>query len=329
MPEKDNAASSGGGDETGPGSGDICRDFLRNVCKRGKRCKFHHPEVNGASETSSSPSSSSSSDDRLVSKVGIPVCWDHSKGECQRGSKCKFRHEHESATCLSWDQVYSPSVRRYDPHSDLYESERYEEYAHILKRRRVESMRFEAYDYGMPRPYLADWRFLEEENLMLRNRIEELKKQASNLMATNEILLEQNAQFRNQTKVVTLTSGPADPPTVGTVTNYNHSIVQTHTALGAQGLQPRAISQQELVASASPAVPPANPDMSSLPAALAQTLAQGLAPTVSMAPVTVSVTPVAVTISQPIAGITMSHTTTPMVSYAIASQGMRITPIPH
>jgi len=38
--------------------------------------------------------------------------------------------------------------------------------------------------------------FLDEENTMLRKKIEELKKQVSDLTATNEFLLDQNAQLR-------------------------------------------------------------------------------------------------------------------------------------
>ena len=41
-------------------------------------------------------------------------------------------------------------------------------------------------------------RHLEEENESLRKRIQELEKQVSDLAATNEVLLEQNAQFRLQ-----------------------------------------------------------------------------------------------------------------------------------
>lgn len=169
----------------------------------------------------------------------------------------------------------------------------------------------------------------------------------SNLIATNEVLLEQNAQFRSQAKVMTLSSTPAPseqslvPPVVG-VSSYNHSIAQTHTTLSVAGLQPRPVTQQDLVAStgaptapptnsAPPSVPPPhlNPEITPLSAALAQTIAQSMVPPVSMAPVTVSVAPVVVSMSQPLPGITMSHATTPMVSYPIASQSMRITTLPH
>lgn len=225
-----------------------------------------------------------------------------------------------------------------------------------LKRRRLEGLRLTDssvgghYELGVqttlpPRP--LEYRFLEEENSLLRKRVEELKKQVSNLIATNEVLLEQNAQFRSQAKVMTLSSTPAPTeqtlaPPVGAVSSYNHSIAQTHTTLSSAGLQPRPVTQQDLVAptgaptapptnAAPPTAPPPhlNPEITPLSAALAQTIAQGMAPPVSMAPVAVSVAPVAVSMTQPLPGITMSHATTPMVSYPIASQSMRITTLPH
>ncbi|XP_072138061.1 zinc finger CCCH domain-containing protein 10-like [Mobula birostris] len=310
MPEKDNFTSSG--DKGGSSSGDVCRDFLRNVCKRGKRCKFQHPEVIEASEPGAS------ADELPLAKGEVPICRDYLNGDCQRGAKCKFRHV-ESELAGGSGGLYDPArpsmaaAHRFDPCTDLCD-----EYSgHLLKRRRLESMRFDLYDYGVPRPFPVDYRYLEEENLMLRKRVEELKKQASNLMATNEVLLEQNALYRNQPKVVTLANEQQlAPPTVAAVTAYNHTIVQAHNSLSSQTLP----SRQELVPAAS-AVPPASaapppPGPHLAPElALAQTIAQSMAAPVS--------------ITQAIPGITVSHATTPMVSYAIASQSMRITPIPH
>lgn len=147
--------------------------------------------------------------------------------------------------------------------------------------------------------------------------------------------------------MMTLSSTPAPTeqnlaPPVGAVSSYNHRIAQTHTTLSSAGLQPRPVTQQDLVApTGAPAAPPTNaapptappphlnPEITPLSAALAQTIAQGMAPPVSMAQVAVSVAPVAVSMTQPLPGITMSHATTPMVSYPIASQSMRITTLPH
>ncbi|TRY55276.1 hypothetical protein DNTS_015755 [Danionella cerebrum] len=212
-----------------------------------------------------------------------------------------------------------------------------------LKRRRLEGLRLTDgtggahYELGVPAslpPRPVEYRLLEEENALLRKRVEELKKQVSSLLATNDVLLEQNAQFRSQAKVITLSSTPAPSeqslaPPVGAVSSYNHSIAQTHTTLSSAGLQPRPVTQQDLVApagaptapqanAAPPTAPPPHLNPDPISAALAQTIAQGMAPPVSMAPVAVSVAPVAVSMAQPLPGITMSHATTPMVTYPIA-----------
>lgn len=54
--------------------------------------------------------------------------------------------------------------------------------------------------------------FLDEENTMLRKKVEELKKQVSDLTATNEFLLDQNAEIRmgaKRTANVTAVTVPA------------------------------------------------------------------------------------------------------------------------
>ncbi|XP_059924420.1 zinc finger CCCH domain-containing protein 10 [Gadus macrocephalus] len=239
-----------------------------------------------------------------------------------------------------------------------------------LKRRRLEGLRLVDasggghFELGVPAPLPPrplEYRFLEEENCLLRKRVEELKKQVSNLLATNDVLLEQNAQYRSQAKVITLTSTPLPSDSLGpaVVSSYNHSIAQTHTTLSSGGLQPRVVTQQDLASSIAPPAPPPiaappaitaphlSAEITPLAAALVQTIAQGLGTPVSMASVAVSVAPVAVSLSQPMvglamshatagltmshatAGLTMSHATAPMVSYPIASQSMRITTLPH
>ncbi|NXJ02490.1 ZC3HA protein, partial [Psophia crepitans] len=361
MPDRDSYNNGSTGDEAGANANDICRDFLRNVCKRGKRCRFRHPDISevtnlgvrknefifchdfqnkecvrlncrfihGTKEdedcykkTKVAAGLGLSPADLPNSKEEVPICRDFLKGDCQRGAKCKFQHlqrdyEYEARGMAAREQGIVPAGRRYDPYDTIYDPDRYDDHDPVLKRRRVDGLHFETYE------------LLEEENIMLRKRVEDLKKQVNNLLATNEVLLEQNAQFRNQAKVMTLSSTATATeqtlaPTVGTVTNYNHSIAQTHTTLSSQALQPRPVSQQDLVAPAgAQAAPPAHaaPPMN--------TIAQGMAPPVSMAPVAVSVAPVAVSMAQPLGGITMSHATTPMVTYPIASQSMRITAMPH
>ncbi|XP_054094396.2 zinc finger CCCH domain-containing protein 10 [Callithrix jacchus] len=434
MPDRDSYANGTGSSGGGPGGGGseeasgagagsgaassdaICRDFLRNVCKRGKRCRYRHPDmsevsnlgvsknefifchdfqnkecsrpncrfIHGSKEDEDGYKKTGELPPRLRQKVAaglglspadlpngkeeVPICRDFLKGDCQRGAKCKFRHlqrdfefDARGGGGTGGGSTGSvPPGRRHDLY-DIYDlpDRGFEDHEPGPKRRRggccpPDGPHFESYEYSLAPPRGVECRLLEEENAMLRKRVEELKKQVSNLLATNEVLLEQNAQFRNQAKVITLSStAPATEqtlaPTVGTVATFNHGIAQTHTTLSSQALQPRPVSQQELVAPAgAPAAPPTNaappaapppppphlnPEITPLSAALAQTIAQGMAPPpVSMAPVAVSVAPVApvaVSMAQPLAGITMSHTTTPMVTYPIASQSMRITAMPH
>lgn len=416
MPNRDNYANggSGSGSEDSASAVDyVCRDFLRNVCKRGKRCRFKHPDADDVSDLGVQKNEfvfchdfqnkecvrinckfiHGTKDDeehykktgelppRLRNKVAaglglsptdiankdeIPICRDFLKGDCQRGERCKFRHfrhlrreydyQYEypsesrsgamttSTATGSLSAATSRTYERYGSYDGLSEPEYYSSSSYyrygdrfddpVMKRRRI------GYD-GYYNVSPVEYRMLEEENVMLRRRVEELKKQVSVLAATNEVLLEQNAQFRSQAKVVTLstlsTTAPTSEQAVGTVTNYNHGIAQTHTTLSSQALQPRAVTQQDLVGSTgapapsqSNAAPQLNPEITPLSAALAQTIAQGMAPPpVSMAPVAVSVAPVAVSMAQPIPGITMSQCTAPMVTYPIASQSMRITAIPH
>ena len=64
----------------GQGDDDVCRDFLRNVCRRGKRCKYRHPssDHNGVDMGASS-------------KPEPTFCHDFQNTGCHRPT-CKFLH---------------------------------------------------------------------------------------------------------------------------------------------------------------------------------------------------------------------------------------------
>lgn len=64
-----------------------------------------------------------------------------------------------------------------------------------------------------PQAQAGGMRVLEEENHVLRRKVDELKKQVTDLAAANELLLEQVAQFRAVSKSVS-----AAHPAVVTVT---------------------------------------------------------------------------------------------------------------
>ncbi|KAL8615590.1 hypothetical protein ACOMHN_016167 [Nucella lapillus] len=266
---------------------DICRDYLRNVCRRGKRCKYRHAtgEENDFDMGSSSkpeptfchdfqnmgchrPSckflhctreeeehyhQTSQLPHRMQPHFGpggngnsnnsdVPLCRDYIKGDCKRGAKCKYRHinnDYPNCDHAPRNDMGGPGrldLARHDmrpdmrpPHSadmrrnscfNSFEEnyDKYERYEYIqggpnhggpsegpsLKRRRLDMDGYggNGYDrYGTgptssPRPVSYQYQVLEEENTALRRRVEELKKQVSDLTATNEVLLEQNARLR-------------------------------------------------------------------------------------------------------------------------------------
>ncbi|XP_076227898.1 zinc finger CCCH domain-containing protein 10 isoform X2 [Nomia melanderi] len=250
----------------------VCRDFLRNVCHRGKRCKYLHER----------------SDDDPVDEYTFchdfqngmcnwPGCkflhcteseekrfraTDFIKGSCQR-SNCKFRHwkseepqlnlitvSHHSASRPqhNFNGASNGENRRYeedrnfhwqmeDQHN-LVTNNSYNASSHPPdyigppepKRRIVSGetvVHFEAsplvgqhaaqqvtpgYYYPVIPRNEARAIVLEDENALLRKKIEELKKQVSDLTATNEFLLDQNAQLRmsgKRTANVTAVTVPA------------------------------------------------------------------------------------------------------------------------
>lgn len=74
-----NEEASGAGTGSGGASSDaICRDFLRNVCKRGKRCRYRHPDMSEVSNLG-------------VSKNEFIFCHDFQNKECSRPN-CRFIH---------------------------------------------------------------------------------------------------------------------------------------------------------------------------------------------------------------------------------------------
>ncbi|KAL5112675.1 Zinc finger CCCH domain-containing protein 10 [Taenia crassiceps] len=105
---------------------DVCRDFLRNVCKRGKKCKYRHPVSASPLDASLEPiychdfqngvcrrysckflhytkkeegffrshgvTPPPQSSDCEVHDIDAPICKDFLNHNCHRGSSCKFRH---------------------------------------------------------------------------------------------------------------------------------------------------------------------------------------------------------------------------------------------
>ena len=254
----------------------ICRDYLRNVCTRGKRCKFRHPGINEAKELGRKMEYTFCHDyqnagcrrhnckfihctreeedyykqsgqlpvriqqaaalgigmlpnELQLPKGEVPICKDYLKGECKRAGRCKYRHltaaeyEYELRKNEKRAKGEVTMSDRYDTYlpnglDKIMEYDKYD-YDISLKRKRLSFEDFETVVFANGYKKLStpmtttDFRLIEEENVLLRRKIEELKKQVSDLTATNEVLLEQNARYR-ASKTNGLTTLTLSPPIV-------------------------------------------------------------------------------------------------------------------
>lgn len=256
----------------------VCRDFVRNVCTRGSSCKYTHP-------------------------LKYVFCWDYQNGKCKR-SGCAFIH------CSREDEEHYNQFGELPPHllelpqmqSDFHRGNdrntmckcrgniqgppAIELDLEPLQKRR----RFEHETFLVPE---KPWT-LEDENAYLRNIVDCLKKKVDDLQATNEFLLEQNAQMRLSDK-----SGGLTAVTVPAVTITN-----------AAQLPPQAI---RTVTASVATVPVSIAAVAGTPVSIA---------TVSMAPVQIPAP--SVTMAQPQGQTTGSQTLLstagPLVSYPIVAR---------
>ena len=154
-------------------------------------------------------------------KGEVPVCRDFMKGECKRGARCKFRHVPTSPQydldLAQKEQITSTptqvtltnnntltninTMSKFDAFTE--ELDRYEYEQLTVKRRRTD---YDSYLDTFTVKTTTDYRLLEEENVLLRRKVDELKKQVHDLAATNEVLLEQNARYR--VSKVSVTAAP-------------------------------------------------------------------------------------------------------------------------
>lgn len=210
---------------------EICRDYLRKVCNRGKNCKFLHPdnaekklefchdfqnshcrrrncrfihctrdeEEYYAEHGTLPPSVDEIGSRGANSKSGlgdIKMCRDFMNGKCTRGASCKYRHQSEGDMEYgrmrgarggwgSYDEYEYERARRL-PSIDIYRA--YSRYG----RAPYEGTGYVDFEGGRMRSV----RELEDENARLRQKVEVMRKQVDDLTATNEVLLQQNAQLR-------------------------------------------------------------------------------------------------------------------------------------
>ncbi|BET00030.1 ZnF_C3H1 [Nesidiocoris tenuis] len=223
----------------------ICRDFMRNQCARGDSCKYYHPEklvfcldyqhgrctrsscaflhctkddVDFYEQTGQLPSSACApAPNRSSTVVTItkeaPICKDFLHGECERAI-CKYRHPASS----------SPSSA-VEP---------------LMKRRRID---LDAIFGPGGTGGQVHWT-LEDENAYLRKAVADLRKRVDSLQATNEFLLEQNAQMRLSDKAqgltavtvpaaVTITNGQIQPQVSGAIRTVTASVATVPVSIAA------------------------------------------------------------------------------------------------
>ncbi|KAH9513234.1 hypothetical protein Btru_034437 [Bulinus truncatus] len=354
--------SDSGSEDTSPvngGSGgqyddDICRDYMRHVCNRGKRCKYRHPALDDRPEpparhdltfchdyqnngcnrpnckflhcsrdeeeyfhrTGLLPSRlnySNSTGSHL--KVDVPLCRDYLNGDCKRGSKCKYRHESEKAS------------GEYDHHHQHRRGgDRHYDYGAGVKRRRADD------DYDHIRSGIG-YSLLEDENTMLRRRIEELKKQVSDLTAINEVLLDQNARYRiskaaaslhvpsNQTLPAMALGATVTPGHAQASINQMNSALTQQVALNSDLATQHAIAAQRMAAAVAQSRAPQSAMAVNPSVTLTQNVASALALTQSNMTVSMATMPqlqVAHSLTQ-----NLGAPSTTLVSYPIMSHSMR------
>jgi len=136
----------------------------------------------------------------MTDSGGRPICFDFlSRNSCHRGKKCKFYHPEPSSRSIKPSECvgYNDCVKRPRIQVDKDECEAQKEANNIKNGEK-----------------LSTFKGLSNENKYLKSRIIDLEKQVSDLSATNEVLLEQNAQFRFMKKGIASVS----PPTTYTST---------------------------------------------------------------------------------------------------------------
>jgi len=237
------------------GQENVCRDYMRNVCTRGNKCRFKHPpsfsggghdvkseglqdkvmfchdfQNNRCSRTTckfihcakdieasylssgylppivrDQAISKGIAADSPVGTGGVPVCKDYLAGKCSRRNRCKFRHLNSREYDIEMGNAsYSPPenlLQTFIEEGDILADRRG---PNDRKRRFMEAggvgggggvggVGNVSMEVGPPPQAFF---ILQEENLQLKGRIGELEKKVSDLLATNEFLLDQNAQLR-------------------------------------------------------------------------------------------------------------------------------------
>lgn len=235
-------------EEGGEKSDDICRDFLRNNCSRGNRCRYRHPSDvdNGGGNSKNGRKSGggggdlefchdfqnagcrrvncrfvhcSRDEEEQYRRTGqlpqqgpggpsrgrgddfddLPICKDFLNGECRRSGRCKYRHVTQrelDMEDMQRERMMMSDRGRFNDRSFSGGPPRMgfdDDFDMVGAKRRC----LDGPQFGGRMMSPEEVQMLQDENSMLRQKVEQLRKQVSDLTATNETLLEQNARYRS------------------------------------------------------------------------------------------------------------------------------------
>lgn len=284
------------------GDGEVCRNFLRGLCRRGQNCRFRHP--NGVhldgKDSNKFPSGEmdfcrdfqnagckrlncrfvhcSREDEEQFKQTGqlpahirvgsslpgvanneIPVCMDFLKGDCKRAGRCKYRH----VTQGQYDMEKLQKERLVMVQQQLYVTQqqlRTQLQPQVQLSIAAQSLASgieaekELLVAGVKRRYVDDvdrpvrtpeyYQMIEEENIILRQKVEQLRKQVTDLTATNDLLLEQNVRYRSSQALLRASATGAPIMTVSSLASLTQQPMTVTAASGAELL----MSQQPQLA---------------------------------------------------------------------------------
>lgn len=206
-----------------PGALPICNQFRKGMCRR-TFCKYRHLTREEEDSEIRELIHSNNGNKKNFICVNNPLESQQMMG-CMN-STGNALHRRNNINYDEFDNEYEPMPkRRFIEHEILTSSE-----LQSLESGRIRPI-FKGYFAGNPPPSMlsrVDARslLLEEENNMLHKEIAQLKRQVSDLTATNEFLLDQNANLRVSSK----RNDGVNMPAV-TITNTNTpQVIRTVTA---------------------------------------------------------------------------------------------------
>ena len=313
----------------------VCRDFLRNACNRGVNCRYHHPEdhdqnlsseasnremtfchdfqnrgckragckflhctreeVDEYKRTGMMPRSAQAS----LQKVP-PICMDYKNGNCSRGPRCKYRHMNEVDIQSNYEGLFSNIMM-------------------TKKRKYMEDKYYDEDNRGEEMMKSNEFNKLKEENVQLKKRIEDLERQLSVLVASNELLLEQNARYRS-CKLITvppivavsqITPNVPTAPTIGASRPHPTLTQQTPHGITTTATLSIGTNQREFVLP-----PPSQPPPPQVQPSLHSQVASVDQNSMTIAPMALSLTP-CTNLSNVALSQQMTMTATPALSLSM------------